>query len=1048
MKKIFIPLFLLLAVFAKAQLLSWSPAFITENAGSVKITCDATKGNAGLKGYTPVTDVYVHIGAITNKSASSADWKYSKFTWATTAVTAQATSLGNNQWSYTINGGLKAFFGITDPTESIQKIAILFRNGAGASVLRNVDGSDMYIPVYANGALSVRVDNPFKQPLYVPAAETIQKVAGDALSITANASVSSSVKIYFNGSLLNSGSGVTTLSTNTTIANAGNQQIIATADNGSTVVSDTVNFVVALPNTVAAVPAGLVDGINYDPSDPTTATLVLYAPLKNNIFVLGDFNGWQQTSAYQMNITPDGNRYWIKLTGLTAGTEYGYQFLIDGYLKVADYNTEKVLDPWNDKYIPTTTYPNLKAYPVGLTSGVVSVLQTAKPAYNWNISSFTRPNKHNLLVYELLIRDFSAAQTYQSVIDSLGYLKRLGINCIELMPINEFEGNNSWGYNPSFYFAPDKIYGTEYDVRKFVDACHAQGIAVVLDIALNHSFGMSPMVQMYWDAANSKPAANSPWFYPDAHHPFNVGYDINHSSQASKDFVDRVVTHWLTNYKIDGFRWDLSKGFTPDNMNTQDIGVWSAYSQGRIDIWKRIYDKMQSVAQGSYCILEHLGDNGEEAQLANYGMMLWGNLSNQYGQATIGYPSSNADLSYSFDRQFYTQRNLIAYQESHDEERLGYKNKTYGANPAIKFDLATGMKRNSAATALFAVMPGPKMIWQFGELGYDASIGTCSNGTVDLTNCRTDPKPLYWNYYQNTFRKGLYNVYAKLFNMRNFPTFTPTFTDGSVMNGSSPTYSLAGDVKQIRMYQADMSIVAFANLGTGSNTATIDFPANGTWYRVVGTAGSATITVSGYSSSFTLATGDYAVFATKDVNQTLPVNWVSVDAQKGLNNSVNLFWTVSNEINNSHYDVERSLDGKNFSFVGKVTASTSVFSNVSYTFNDATAPAGTVYYRLKQVDNSGSYSFSKVVTITTAAKVGLWYASVSSKSVKVNMLADASKLNIALHDISGKVLYQRTQSNTIQGQQIIVPTSTLTHGVYLLEISSEKGTKTEKIIIQ
>ena len=105
--------------------------------------------------------------------------------------------------------------------------------------------------------------------------------------------------------------------------------------------------------------------------------------------------------------------------------------------------------------------PNLKPYPTGKTSGIVSVLQTAKPAYNWQVPNFAKPDKRNLVIYELLVRDFVATQTLATVKDSIAYLKKLGITAIEVMPFNEFEGNNSWGYNPDFYFAPDKMYGTE-----------------------------------------------------------------------------------------------------------------------------------------------------------------------------------------------------------------------------------------------------------------------------------------------------------------------------------------------------------------------------------------------------------------------------------------------------------------------------------------------------------------------------------------------------------------------------------------------------------
>ena len=195
----------------------------------------------------------------------------------------------------------------------------------------------------------------------------------------------------------------------------------------------------------------------------------------------------------------------------------------------------------------------------------------------------------------MLLRDFLAAHDWKTLNDTLNYLKKLGINTIQLMPINEFEGNLSWGYNPDYYFAPDKYYGPKNELKAFVDSCHKKGIAVVMDIALNHSFGLSPMVQLYWDAANSRPAADNPWYNTVAKHAYNVGFDMNHESLATRYFTSRVVEHWLTEYKMDGFRFDLSKGFTQtqtcDNSgNNCDVGAMGNYDASRIAIWKKYYD--------------------------------------------------------------------------------------------------------------------------------------------------------------------------------------------------------------------------------------------------------------------------------------------------------------------------------------------------------------------------------------------------------------------------------------------------------------------------
>lgn len=1053
MKKVFTLVLLLVIGFAKGQLLTTSPSFIQETSSSIVITADATKGNQGLKDYTPTTDVYVHIGAITSKSTSSSDWKYLPYTSFTTATpAANCAYIGSNKWTFTINTSLRSFFGITDPTETIKKIAILFRSGNGSKKLANADGSDMYITVY-DANLSVRIDAPPSQPLFTPVIEPITKIVGDPLSITANASQSSTLALYFNGTLLTTANSATTASFSTSITAVGNQQIVARATVGATVKSDTLNFVVAAPNTVVALPSGLKDGINYDANDNTSATLVLYAPNKSNVFVIGDFNNWQQTAQYQMNVTPDGLRYWIKLTGLTPTTEYAFQYVIDGNLRVADYTSEKVLDPFNDQYISSTTYPNLKAYPTGKTSGIVGILQTAKPAYNWQVPSFTRPDKRNLLIYELLVRDFTAAQDWKTTQDSIPYLKRLGINAIELMPIIEFEGNNSWGYNPSFFFAPDKAYGTDVAFKQFIDACHANGIAVIMDIAMNHAFGESPLVKMYWDATNSRPAANSPWFNAVATHPYNVGYDFNHESQATKDLVDNVVTHWLTNYKIDGFRWDLSKGFTQTNSGS-NVGYWSNYDQSRINIWKRIYDKMQVVSPSSYCILEHFADNSEEIELSNYGMMLWGNMSYAFQQSTMGY-NSGWDLSNSIAvNRGWSQNNLIAYQESHDEERLMYQNTQYGnVNSGTGYSaktLTNATKRNAMAAAIWSMIPGPKMMWQFGELGYDYSINTCSNLSVS-TNCRTDPKPVKWDYLLNADRKGLFDVYSKLFTLRNAPQFTSTFTTGVIANN----YSLTSYVKQLKVYDPNLSVVAVGNFDVSSQFAVISFPSNGTWYNYLNPS-AAPITVSGFGYVMpSLQPGEYYVFTSKDAYTTiLPVTWISFTAQKGYNNAVSLQWQVANEVNNDHYEVERSTDGVNFVSIGNVASlNGNTQAAQTYSFIDKQPATGTVYYRIQQVDKDGKHSYSSVQTITVSTnEAASWQVYPTLNKVGGNtalhLKGDVGKIQLVLTDISGKIIYQNKLNTTVAGQQINVPLSGCTKGIYMLKIISDKAQSTEKIVVE
>lgn len=875
-KYLFQVILLIVGLSSSAQLLTVNPIFPVDTS-SITIVADCSKGNQGLYNYVNQGDVYVHIGVITNLSTSNGDWKYVKFNnFNVGDPSVKASSLGNNLYQFVVSN-IRSFFGVP-AGETIKKIAILFRNGAGSSVLRNTDGSDMYIPVYTT-ALAGKFTSPNYQPKAIPIPEPITKIVGDNLPVTYTTSSPANINLYFNGNLLTGVTNASAASATPVIASAGSQQIIAVASNGTTTVNDTINFYVATPVNIAPLPAGVQDGINYEPGD-TSAILVLRAPGKTRATVLGDFNNWTEQANYQMNQTPDAKFFWLRITGLLAGTEYAYQYYVDGSIKIADPYTQKVLDPDNDQYISATTYPNLKSYPTGKTSGIVSVLQTKEPAYNWQVSNFARPNKHSLIVYELLVRDFTATHDYNALKDTIGYLKNLGINTIELMPINEFEGNSSWGYNPNFYFAPDKYYGPKASLKAFIDECHKNGMAVVMDIALNHSFGSSPMVQLYWDAVNNRPAANNPWFNQEPKHAFNVGYDMNHESLDTKYYFDRITQFWLQEYKMDGFRFDLAKGFTQkqtcdNNGNNCDVNAWGNYDSSRVAIWKRYYDSLQTYSTGSYVILEHFAANNEETDLSNYGMMLWGNENYAFNQATMGYPNG-WDFSQAISTvRGWPQPSLVAYMESHDEERQEYRNVNFGnaaGSYSIK-DLNTGLKRNEMAAAFFFMIPGPKMIWQFGELGYDYSINTCQDGTVN-NNCRLDVKPIRWDYLQVASRKHLHDVYASLLQLRVHPLFKAGF----VTNRIDEDFS--GVFKWLRLTTDTSNIVVVGNFDLTSNTGAVTFQSAGTWYDYLN---GTTITATGASQNITLQPGEYHVYVNRNITNTVPTPVFDI------NNPNNLF---------------------------------------------------------------------------------------------------------------------------------------------------------------
>lgn len=873
MKKVILSVsILLLFASTHAQLLTWSSQFPNDNS-TIVVTMDATKGNQGLLNFAG--PVYMHLGVITSSSTSTTDWKYVPTTWgSTTAPTA--TSLGNNKWSFTLTNP-RAYFnsaaGGVPAGETILRVALLFRDAAGTKVQKNTDNSDMYIPIYPAGSNGIVFTTPNLVPVYYMTNETVSASLNQAVSVSAMASTTGgTLKMFFNGTQITGPlTGTNTITGNATVTQTGTQQFIAQLTVGANNYYDTVQFYVAPVNTILPLPSGVQEGINYWPGCDSV-TLVLYAPNKQNVVVLGDFqpDSWLPKSNYQLNKTPDGNYYWITLHGLTPGYEYSFQYLVDNSIYIADPYSEKILDPFNDKYIPAATYPDLKPYPTdpNVSAGVnvyLSTLQTCQPSYNWKTTSFTKPDKRNLVIYELLVRDFGDAKNYQMLIDTINYLKNLGVNAIELMPVAEFSGNESWGYNPTFYCALDKAYGTKNKFKEFIDLCHQNGIAVILDVVYNQLDAFyAPEGRLYWDAANSRPAANNPWLNPTAPHPYSVFNDVNHTSAASQYWVKRALDYWISEYKVDGYRFDLAKGFT---QTASDGTTVENFDGSRVANLYRYYDYIVPKYPGTYIILEFLGQQRmEEGFYAGHGFLLWAKCTDPYNQSTMGF-AGNSDFSkvmYNSSQSAFSVPAAVGYMESHDEERLMFKNITYGnSNGGYNVrDTATALKRQAAAAAVFLTTPGPKMIWQFGERGYDVSL---VYGGSNVSN-----KPPQWEKFAEPRRKELYNVYAKLIDLRlssadlfNSTNFSYNFYDN---NGLFKRFKISDNSA------SGIKLNIVANLDvisqTRSGADTVSFQSTGNWYNYLsngtgtGLNGptNSTFNLATTGQSITLQPGEYHVY--------------------------------------------------------------------------------------------------------------------------------------------------------------------------------------------
>lgn len=611
------------------------------------------------------------------------------------------------------------------------------------------------------------------------------------------------------------------------------------------------NTVAGVTPTEKARPAGVSNGIYYG-ADGTSVTLCTYAASKTQsakrVFLLGDMTDWQLSADYQLY--KDGNYFWITLTGLTPGQEYRFQYAVeraDGVKKqISDLYSEKVLHP-DDQYEPKNVDPNLLSYPSG-ADGYVTVIQPGKPKFQWSDATlhFQRPNKNNLVIYELWIYDYTEGRSLKGLMKRLDYIQNLGVNAIELMPICEFDGNYNWGYSPNHYFAPDKAYGTEEMYKTFIDECHKRGIAVILDMVFNHATGLNPMNKLYPYGTD---LANNPWFNVNAPHSDNVYEDWNHGFAPAKEMFTRALKYWLTEYKVDGFRLDLSHGLCSDQANTSVANLKYYYDNG-----------VKAVAPDAYMILEHWGGNmgTERPQLISYGMQCWNNTSNAYCQTAMGW-LKDGDGFGDANKDGY-----VSYCESHDEERMQYKAKKYG-NGDLQTNTAARLGRVAENVAFNVLLNGSHMLWMWEEIGYDFSINSDldhPNGENSSYRCNKKPRPEIRGYFTNSNRVAAFTQCAQVITLRT--QLMPSVFEGN------PNSVVIGSGAKLRKIQWGSDVFVAANFDvTGSQAVTLP---SGTWYDYLNGATTA-------SGTYTLTPGELKVFTGSPVKAPTFTNIEKRDTQ-------------------------------------------------------------------------------------------------------------------------------------------------------------------------
>ncbi len=759
MKQLYLTLMAAMGIILPAaaqQIVTSSPSPLQENSENVVITYHADLGNQALMGLDASIPVYAHTGVITNLSSSGSDWKYAP-TWLDNSDKYLMEYVAPNTYQLNI-GDIRTYYGITNEDETVEKLAFVFRNASGSLQGKTSSGGDIFLDVYPAG---FQLDFTSNAPLVLNSTNC-------DVTFTASTTVPSTISIYLGSTdttPIATVSDATSLVSAYTFSEGDSYDVIAKATSGSDSAEKTLHVCYPGNSALVAYPGG-TPAMGATQESNGDVTFCIAAPGKTNAMIMPSWDNYSAMSKNVMNYTDinDVRYFWITVSGLDPNTEYGYYYLIDESIAVGDPYARLVLDPYSDKWLDDGTYPDVMPYPYEYVdnNAMIAVYKGTRDQYPWRVESFTGVDQSQLIIYEMLIRDFTGTEgealgngTLAKAMEKLDYLQDLGINAIELMPITEFNGNNSWGYNTNFYFAPDKAYGSPEDYRAFIDECHSRGIAVILDVVFNQSDGLHPWYVMYPTNAN-------PFYNERAPHAYSVLNDWKQDNLLVQQQWHDMIRYWMTAYKIDGFRFDLVKGLGDNDSyggNASESNT-NRYNASRIERMKQLTEVIHSVNPNGYSINEDLATASEENAMAENGQINWANINDASCQFAMGYPEdSNCNRFYApLDSR--TWGSTVSYAESHDEQRVAFKQITWGV-AGVKDNLAAAMRRCGGVAAQMLLAPGAHMIWQFGELGNDTNTKNLSTWENN-----TDPKPVLWSYFDVPDRHGLYENYKELIDIR------------------------------------------------------------------------------------------------------------------------------------------------------------------------------------------------------------------------------------------------------------------------------------------
>ena len=511
----------------------------------------------------------------------------------------------------------------------------------------------------------------------------------------------------------------------------------------------------------------------------------LFAPHNDSVELIGS---WEDDAATAMKLGADG--VWRATVNLPDG-RYTYNFRLASRSSFMTGRTVNVADP--------------KARLVDDWKGDASVIVigggvdiTTDPDYIWLHDDKALPSNDQLVIYELHVGEFGANDdgqgTFHSVIDRLDYVRNLGVNAVELMPVMAFPGSTSWGYNVRYPFSLESAYGTPEDFKRLVDACHARGIRVILDVVLNHSESEAPLTRIdfeYWYRPDRK---GVPSFGP----PFDYErYDASVDVMPAVAFALETVEFWVREYHVDGYRLDATAPI--DNF----------------DIVREVREHARAVSGGKpmYVVAEELP---EKPSIAGPDGPADGAWHQRFQRAVLGWMTGGAGVTVGevatvlqpANNGYVAPELVVNYIESHDEQpllrQLSWKQITGDA----------AFRRHKLASTLLFTAVGIPMLYQGQEFG------SSRERNMEI-------RPLQWELLDDDYGLYLKEHVRYLAGLRR-SSAALTSRDFELIHLDEP-----GTAIVFRRGKGDGEILVAVNLSDRARTLNVPFP-DGPWRKLHG----------------------------------------------------------------------------------------------------------------------------------------------------------------------------------------------------------------------